>query len=183
MLFVIIFLLFSSLRNKLLLFVISIITFSVWGFLYNLDGIALILLTAEFTIVLLFLMTYIQLYSQFTFLVKKLNKNYYFSIIVLLLPLNLTPIITYINYYKSLFHVISSDFYIIYHILFDKLPLLVIAVTMIISLFSLFFILLYFNLKLVKNTHNSKITQIYFLRKQNLIKQTNFKSKIYTFQN
>ena len=175
---------FSSVRNKFILFVLSIILFSVWAFLHNLDGMALILLTAEFTIVLLFLMTYTQLYSNFLFLTTK-KPSIFLYLVLFIAPFltNFSSTITYTNYYQSLNHVVSSDFFVIYYLLFDKLPILTIFLTLIISLFSLFFILVYFNLKFVKNLSSSKLKQKFFLRKQNLIKQTNFKSKTYTFQN
>ena len=144
----------------------------------------LILLTAEFTILLLFFMTYTQLYSQFNFFIqKKLSKK--IIIVLVLIPVfsDLTPNLYYVNFYQSLTHVVTSDFFIIYYLLFDKLPLLTIFITLIISLFSLFFILIYFTLKSVKNEERYKVKQLYFLRKQNLQKQTNFSSKLYTFQN
>ena len=174
----------ATLRNKLVLFLQLVFIFSVWGFLYNLDGMFLILLTAEFTILLLFFMTYTQLYSQFNFFIqKKLSKK--IIIVLVLIPVfsDLTPNLYYVNFYQSLTHVVTSDFFIIYYLLFDKLPLLTIFITLIISLFSLFFILIYFTLKSVKNEERYKVKQLYFLRKQNLQKQTNFSSKLYTFQN
>ena len=174
----------APLRNKFLLFLQLIIIFSIWGFLYNLDGMFLILLTAEFTILLLFFMTYTQLYSQFNFFIQKsLNKK---SIIVItLIPFitNTTTNLFYTNFYQSLSHVVTSDFFTIYYVLFEKLPLLIIITTLIISLFSLFFILIYFSLKAVKNEKTNRIKQLYFLRKQNLLKQTSFSSKLYIFQN
>ena len=173
----------APLRNKFLLFLQLIIIFSIWGFLYNLDGMFLILLTAEFTILLLFFMTYTQLYSQFNFFIQKsLNKK---SIIVItLIPFitNTTTNLFYTNFYQSLSHVVTSDFFTIYYVLFEKLPLLIIITTLIISLFSLFFILIYFSLKAVKNEKTNRIKQLYFLRKQNLLKQTSFSSKLYIFQ-
>lgn len=145
----------------------------------------LVLLTAEFTIVLLFLMTYIQLYSNYTFI--KLEVNYrilvgFFLLLVLFYqPLN--NFYFYTCYYKAINHIVSSDFYILYYFLFEKLPVLVILMTLIISFFSLFFIVVYYSLKLTKLDANKNLKNLYFLRKQNLVKQTAFKTKVYTFQN
>lgn len=178
-------LLFTSLRKKFLFYILVIISFSIWGFLLDLDGMMLVFLTAEFTIVLLFLMTYIQLYSNYTFIKSETNFKVFLLLVFLLLqyyvPLN-SPY-TFTCYYKSLNHIVSSDFFILYYFLFEKLPILVILVTLIISFFSLFFILIYYSLKLTKLDSFSTVKNLYFLRKQNLIKQTSFKTNLYTFQN
>ena len=178
-------LLITSLRNKFFLFVMVTILYSIWGFFMNLDGMMLILLITEFTIVLLFLMTYIQLYSNYSFLQnsKLLTPVFLVLVVVLISYSPLSNYYNHISYYNHLSQIVSSDFFILYHFLFDKLPLLIIFITLIISFFSLFFIIFYFNLKLVKLQAHSVLKSIYFLRKQNLIKQTNFKNKTYTFQN
>lgn len=176
--------LFASLRRRFFLFILAVIVFSVWGFLLDLDGMMLVLLTAEFTIVLLFLMTYIQLYSNYEF-VSKGNK-YTVLILFMFTPMFYTPLYSFnvfINFYSSVSHVVSSDFFILYYFLFDKLPTLVILMTLIISFFSLFFIIIYFNLKYTKNSKKTQVKNLFFLRKQVLIKQTNFNSRLYTFQN
>lgn len=176
--------LFASLRRRFFLFILAVIVFSVWGFLLDLDGMMLVLLTAEFTIVLLFLMTYIQLYSNYEF-VSKGNK-YTVLIFFMFTPMFYTPLYSFnvfINFYSSVSHVVSSDFFILYYFLFDKLPTLVILMTLIISFFSLFFIIIYFNLKYTKNSKKTQVKNLFFLRKQVLIKQTNFNSRLYTFQN
>ncbi len=175
--------LFIDLRRKFLFFILLIICYSIWGFMLDLDGIMLVFLTAEFTIFLLFLMTYLQLYGNFSFMTQKIN---YLLLIICFLPLFFySPLFSfyfYNSFYKSLFHVVSSDFYILYYFLFEKLPLLVILITLIISFFSLFFIILYFNLKIAKLNLTKSTKNLYFLRKQQLLKQTNFSSKLYTFQ-
>jgi len=177
--------LFASLRKRFALFILTIILFSVWGFMLDLDGMMLVLLTAEFTIVLLFLMTYIQLYSNYEFLNSK-NFLYYTLICLILLPIfyyPLTSFFYYTNFYSAINHVVASDFYILYYLLFVKLQILVILMTLIISFFSLFFIVVYYSLKFTKNKAASNVKNIYFLRKQILTKQTNFTTKLYTFQN
>ncbi len=178
-------LIITSLRNKFFLFVMVTILYSMWGFFMNLDGMMLILLITEFTIVLLFLMTYIQLYSNYSFLQNSKLLTPVFLVLAVV-SISYSPLSNYYNhisYYNHLSQIVSSDFFILYHFLFDKLPLLIIFITLIISFFSLFFIIFYFNLKLVKLQAHNVLKSIYFLRKQNLIKQTNFKNKTYTFQN
>ncbi len=179
------FLLFSSLRNKFIFFLLSIIVYSIWGFMLDLDGIILVFLTAEFTIFLLFLMTYVQLYSNYSFVSNSVNISY-LSVFFLALGYVYEPqfvFFSHTSFYKAINHIVSSDFYILYYFLFEKLPILVIFLTLIISFFSFFFIIMYFSLKLVKLSSHSKSKNVYYLRKQTLNKQTTFNTKIHTFQN
>lgn len=180
-----VFMLFATLRKRFFFFIITVIFFSMWGFMLDLDGMMLVLLTAEFTIVLLFLMTYVQLYSNFEFVVNT-SKLPYLVIFFMLLPLSYNPAHSlnfYVNYYTSINHIVASDFFILYYFLFEKLPVLVILMTLVISFFSLFFIIVYYNLKFAKNTEKQNSKNLYFLRKQILVKQTNFNNRLYTFQN
>lgn len=180
-----VFMLFATLRKRFFFFIITVIFFSMWGFMLDLDGMMLVLLTAEFTIVLLFLMTYVQLYSNFEFVVNT-SKLPYLVIFFILLPFSYNPAHSlnfYVNYYTSINHIVASDFFILYYFLFEKLPVLVILMTLVISFFSLFFIIVYYNLKLAKNTEKQNSKNLYFLRKQILVKQTNFNNRLYTFQN
>lgn len=176
----------TNLRYKFIFFLLLLLFFAIWGFLYNLDGMMLILLITELTVFLLFLMTYTQLYHNYTFVSKKSYNFMYVGIFLLLLVwLIETPhsCLFYISYYNSLSTVVAADFFIIYYLLFDKLPLITTFLVLIIGLFSLFFILIYFNLKIIKAQHTKTLSSYHFLRKQNLVKQTNFKSNLYTFQN
>lgn len=180
-----VFMLFATLRKRFFFFIITVIFFSMWGFMLDLDGMMLVLLTAEFTIVLLFLMTYVQLYSNFEFVVNT-SKLPYLVIFFILLPFSYNPAHSlnfYVNYYTSINHIVASDFFILYYFLFEKLPVLVILMTLVISFFSLFFIIVYYSLKLAKNTEKQNSKNLYFLRKQILVKQTNFNNRLYTFQN
>lgn len=177
--------LFSDLRRKFIKFIFIIILYSVWGFLIDLDGLFLVFITAEFTIFLLLLMTYLQLYSNFNFLSSKIPTRFaLFSLVFFIF--NYNPFYSFYSptsYYKALHHLVSSDFYILYYFLFEKFPLLVVLLTLIISFFSLFFIVMYFSLKLTKANAHKTLKTLHFLRKQVLTKQVNFSSKVYTFQN
>lgn len=177
--------LFATLRKRFFLFIVTVIVYSIWGFMLDLDGMMLVLLTAEFTIVLLFLMTYIQLYSNYEF-VSNLSPVRYLFICIIFLPALYNPLQSfyfYTNYYSAINHIVASDFFILYYFLFDKLPILVILMTLVISFFSLFFIIVYYNLKFAKNKEKQNSKNLYFLRKQILVKQTNFSNRLYTFQN
>lgn len=177
--------LFATLRKRFFLFIVTVIVYSIWGFMLDLDGMMLVLLIAEFTIVLLFLMTYIQLYSNYEF-VSNLSPVRYLFICIIFLPALYNPLQSfyfYTNYYSAINHIVASDFFILYYFLFDKLPILVILMTLVISFFSLFFIIVYYNLKFAKNKEKQNSKNLYFLRKQILVKQTNFSNRLYTFQN
>jgi len=185
MLMISISMLFATLRKRFFLFIVTVIVYSIWGFMLDLDGMMLVLLTAEFTIVLLFLMTYIQLYSNYEF-VSNLSPVRYLFICIIFLPALYNPLQSfyfYTNYYSAINHIVASDFFILYYFLFDKLPILVILITLVISFFSLFFIIVYYNLKFAKNKEKQNSKNLYFLRKQILVKQTNFSNRLYTFQN
>jgi hypothetical protein len=174
----------SSLRNKFFWFFITVILFSIWGFVFNLDGMILVLMTAEFTILLILIMTYLQLYSYFSFFKSETDATVLtiLSLICLSFSSSSEHFFYYTSYYKLINHIVASDFYILYHFLFNKNPLLVVFLTLIISFFSLFFILLYFNLKLSKLNIVQQLSSILFLRKQILIKQTTFLAIALNFQ-
>jgi hypothetical protein len=180
-----IFLLVSDLRKKFISFILVVFLFSVFGFVHDLDGIFVIFLIAEFTIFLVFLMSYTQLYSSYSFISSKIRVS---SIIVIVIAIlfnynSTNSFYFYSSYYNSLNSIISSDFYILYHLLFDQMPVLTLIVILIISFFSLFFIIMYFSLKLVKSFSKINYKNVYWLRKQSLLKQTTFLNKLYTFQN
>jgi hypothetical protein len=180
-----IFLLVSDLRKKFISFILVVFLFSVFGFVHDLDGIFVIFLIAEFTIFLVFLMSYTQLYPSYSFISSNIRvSNIAVITIVILFNYNATnSFYFYYSYYNSLNSIISSDFYILYHLLFDQMPVLTLIVILIISFFSLFFIIMYFSLKLVKSFSKVNYKNVYWLRKQSLLKQTTFLNKIYTFQN
>ena len=177
-------LLYFDLRKKFIFFLFVLILFSMFGFLLDLDGIFLIFLTAEFTIFLLLLMTYTQLYNNYNFLI---SRNYFYPVIFFFITLlQYTPVTVFYmftSYYKALTNIVSGDFFILYYFLFEQAPIITIILILIISFFSLFFIAMYFSLKLVKNFLIKNSKYVYFLRKQNLTKQTLFLNKAYTFQN
>ncbi len=180
-----IFLLFCDLRKKFISFILVIVLFSILGFLHDLDGVFIIFLIAEFTIFLVFLMSYTQLYNNFTFLTTKVNFSISFIVIfIFLINYKINNTFHFFHsYYNSLTYIVSGDFYILYYLLFDQLPLITFIIIFIISFFSLFFIIMYFSLKLVRSFQSSDSKNLYFLRKQVLLKQTTFSNKVYTFQN
>ena len=92
-----------------------------------------------------------------------------------------TNIIKYINFYDI--HVVNlNDFYYIYNYYFEKQIYVTVLIMFIITLYSIVFILLYFNIKKKYNIEESTNKQIFLLRKQNIIHQSNYSSQTRTFQ-
>ena len=173
----------ASIRFKFLYFILLIISYSILGFLFNLDGMMLILMVAEFTIMLLFFMTYMQLYANFSFLSKNFRAKFLF-LLILIFAFSDNVYLNYfcMSFYKSINQIVSSDFFILFFILFINSKFLVIFITIILTFFSFFFILLYFYLKEVKGFSKSCANNLHFLRKQILLKQTGYFSNITSFQ-
>ena len=125
------------------------------------------------------------MYSQiYTFASKKEIKNLnflFFFIVILNINYYSTNLIKFTNYY-SYYNILINDFYYIYNFFFEKQILLTIILIIIITLYSIFFILLYFNIKNMLNKESNKINNIFLLRKQNIIHQSNYNAKIRLFQ-
>ena len=176
------FLITSNIREKFFLFILLFLIFSSIGFYYNLDGLIMLFMVCELSIILIFITIFSQLYS---FDKKKKKISFSYSIIVVfLLNLNFysTNLLKYKNFY-SFYSININDFYYIYNSYFEKQILITIFISVLITLYSLFFILLYFNFKKIQNIEFKKKSKINLLRKQNLIHQVNYKNKIRIFQN
>jgi len=173
----------NNIRIKFFFFIILFFLTCFIGLYYNLDGIIMLFMICELSIILIFITLYSQLYSVY-------NKNYnnykikYFIIIVIIFNIThySTNVIKY-NYYYSYYNIIVNDFYYIFNFFFEKQIFLTIIITFIITLYSIFFILLFFNIKQLLNKNTKKRKNIYFIRKQNIIHQSNFLNKIRIFQN
>jgi len=136
---------------------------------------------SELSILLIFITMYSQIYSYS----KKNNKISSFLIFISLIVRNSQyfeiKLLNYKSFY-SFYNITLNDFYYIYNFYFEKQILLTIIVLFIITLYSIFFILLYFNLKKKQNIEQSKISQINLLRKQNILHQSNYSTFIRNFQ-
>jgi hypothetical protein len=171
-----------NVRKKFFLLLILLLVFSGIGIYYNLDGLIMMFFISELSVILIFIVMFSQLYS---FNVEKLKQhNSYLLIVFFLINFNYyeVNVILYKNYY-SYYVVVLNDFYYIYNAYFEKQIIITILVTLIITFYSIFFILLYFNIK--KNSHNIKNTSknLYLLRKQNILHQSNYNAKIKFFKN
>lgn len=168
-------------RKKFFLFLLIFLIFLFIGFYYNLDGIIMLFAVSELSVLLIFITMYSQIYSYS----KKNKKISSILIFITLIIINFQYFeISLLNYksFYSFYNITLNDFYYIYNFYFEKQILLTIIVLFIITLYSIFFILLYFNLKKKQNIEQSKISQINLLRKQNILHQSNYSVFIRNFQ-
>jgi hypothetical protein len=178
----IIFLLNAQLRVKFTLFVVNLYFIFIFGTFLYLDGYFFILIITEFTLILLFLVVYTQLYSSLT---QPRNYPYFykFSFIFFILYNNSAELtFLYFSYFDYIYLLRSIDFFIFFYFFFIKFYLLTILVILIISFFSIYFILLYFFLKTLNIDFFKSIKTLKILRKQNISKQAIFTSKLRFFQ-
>ncbi len=176
------FLILTQIRKKFLLLLPIILLISGIGFYYNLDGLVMMFLVSELSVILIFIVMFSQL---FNYNYEKIHhNNMYLLIIIFILNFNYYEynLLKYNNYY-SYYNIVLNDFYYIYNTYFEKQILITVLITLIITFYSIFFILLYFNLK--KNLYNNKNIKknLYLLRKQNIIHQSNYNTKIRFFKN
>jgi hypothetical protein len=171
----------TNIRKKFFLFLVIFFCFIGIGLYYNLDGIIMLFVISELSVLLVFITMFSQLYS-FT---NKSSKISSFFILSLMIFINYSfydsKLIKYGNFYEF-YNITSNDFYFIYNFYFEKQILLTLLIIFIITLYSIVFILFYFNIKKKNNIEDSKYKQIVLLRKQNLNHQSNYSSKTRIFQ-
>ena len=176
-----IFLIEVNIRKKFFFFLLLFFFFLSLGLYYNLDGIIFLFVISEFSVLLIFITMFSQLYSYS----KKNIKNSSYFIFFILLILNYkfydTNLISYDNFY-SFYNIQLNDFYYFYNYFFEKQILVTILIIFIITFYSIFFILLYFNLKKKQNIEQKKTKQLNILRKQNILHQSNYNTKIRNFK-
>lgn len=175
------FLIETNIRKKFFLFLIIFFLFMIIGLYYNLDGIIMLFVISELSVLLVFITMFSQLYSYNT---KSLRiKSFLFITLLLLLNYSFfnSNLIKYGNFYEF-YNITLNDFYYIYNYYFEKQILVTILIMFIITIYSIVFILFYFNIKRKSNIEQSKYKQITLLRKQNLLHQSNYSTKTRTFQ-
>lgn len=175
------FFLSNNIRHKFFLFFINFFIIIGLGFFYNLDGLVLIFFVCEFTVLLVFILLFSQIYT-YSKQINSKNMSIFFIIILLfnIFFYNLS-ILNYKNFY-SFNNIVQNDFFYIYNLYFEKQILITIIVLIIITVYSIFFILMYNNLKLLQKLDKKINTKITLLRKQNIIHQNNYITKIRVFK-
>lgn len=171
----------TNTRKKFFLFLVIFFIFMCIGFFYNLDGIIMLFVISELSVLLIFITMFSQIYT-FNNKTKKVSSIIF---LVLLIYVNYSfydiKILKYTNFY-SYFNVTLNDFYYIYNYYFEKQILVTILIMFIITIYSIVFILFYFNFKKHQNFEYNKTNNIILLRKQNIIHQSNYLTKIRVFQ-
>ena len=177
------FLINSKIREKFFLFILLFFFISSIGLYYNLDGMVMMFAVCELGVILIFIVTYSQLYcydKKTTF-----NKKNFIIIYLFIFLLNFDfyscKIVNFKNFY-SIYSININDFYYIYNCYFEKQILSTTIISLLLTLYSLFFILLYFNFKKLQNIETKKSNIKNVLRKQNIMHQSNYKTTIKCFQ-
>jgi hypothetical protein len=137
----------------------------------------------ELSVILIFIVTYSQLFTYNKNNENK-NKNYlfiYLFLIIINFNFYSTKLISFKNFY-SFYSININDFYYIYNCYFEKQIFSIIIVSLLLTLYSLFFILLYFNFKKLENIENKKTNKKSIVRKQSITHQSNYKTTIRAFQ-
>ncbi len=176
------FLTIADIRRKFFLFVVVLFTFVIIGLYYNLDGIILMFLISELSVILIFITLYSQVYAYNKKNIKNFNNFFFFIIIIFNFQFYDIKLLNYNNYY-SYFNINVNDFYYLYNFFFEKHLLATTIIIFLLTIYSIFFILLYFNFKKIQNKDDEKKKSLTLLRKQNLIHQGNYNTKIRIFQN
>jgi len=174
------FLTLSEVRKKFALLLILVMLICCIGFYYFLDGLVMMFLLTELTLILIFIIMFSQIYNYNCQSLK--YKNVFFVIVVFFMNFSYyeIKIINYKSYY-SYYNILLNDFYYIYNNFFEKEILLTIIITLAVTLYSVFFILFYFSLKSNLYKHKNFKKNLYLLRKQSIIHQSNYNSKINFF--
>lgn len=171
----------TNIRIKFFLFILNILVLIGLGTFYNLDGMIMLFFMSELVVLLIFITIFSQLYGYY----KQKQYNTTSFIVILILPFIYSfyepAFIQYKNYY-NFYNITLNDFYYIYNCYFEKQIILTILTVFLLTLYSLFFIFLFYTLK-QKHYLDTKLSkQITLLRKQNLIHQVNYNPKIRIFK-
>ena len=135
------FLINSKIREKFFLFILLFFFISSIGLYYNLDGMVMMFAVCELGVILIFIVTYSQLYcydKKTTF-----NKKNFIIIYLFIFLLNFDfyscKIVNFKNFY-SIYSININDFYYIYNCYFEKQILSTTIISLLLTLYSLFFI-------------------------------------------
>lgn len=92
-----------------------------------------------------------------------------------------SPLVLHTNFYAT-HNIIYNDFFIIYEYFFERQILVTFLTLMVITIYSIFFIHMYFVVQKKNNKEQKTITKLTLLRKQNILRQSNYNSSIKNFQ-
>lgn len=100
----------------------------------------------------------------------KFNKFLFLLFIIFIFNIDSQTTISSINYYQAISLIITADYFFIYYFLNMFLDLTII-IALILGLFSIYFIILYYQIKFLYQKNKTKLKTIYLVRKQNMLHQ------------
>ncbi len=166
----------STFRKKLPIFFLFNFLAAVWGFYFSLDVFILFLLATEFLIISLLLLISFTLYYQR----KDVRINYinlrtlvFFCILSYFLYADFGKSsfsYTYCNLYLGLTNILPTDLFLFFFVFFMTWPTFVYALTLILSFFTIFFILFFFKARSYQQAQE-RSKRSFILRKQCLAHQ------------
>lgn len=178
----------NSFRYKVYYFLINLSLFAIWGFSSSFDGLVLMMLVTEFSVAIFFIFLFITAKfkkEQSVISTRLLWVHITVCVILYFCSIDLsysTFFIFFNNIYPYINDIVAHDLAIVYLFVLYFNPLLTIHLSVILGLFSLFFICIFFTFKFLKQVVNNKPQEILALRKQLLYHQTNYGTRIRTFQ-
>lgn len=178
----------SSIRVKFLYFILLLFSGTYWGFLFSFDGIIFILLLTEITLLLVFILLFFKLSFQ---AINITFSSYFLWVLLFMFNVGFLSYFwgeysliyfTYYTYTTFYTFIIASDFFIFFYVLFFTLPHISTLLGVLLGLFSIFFILIFFMLKIYSLKQKHFKNQLLLLRKQNAIHQSIQQTTLHTFQ-
>jgi hypothetical protein len=172
----------QHINQRFACFYLNLIFGSSLGLFFDLDGIVLVLVLTELTLLFVFFLVY----SQLTSAPEKKQQHIRPAFLLTALCFGITlyafspELLTvgWVNFYNLTAMITAADFFTIYYFFFIKYYLLTMCLIIVLGLFSIFFILLYFTLQYAAVDLKKTKKTIYFLRKQLFQKQAIFTSKL-----
>lgn len=178
----------TSFRYKVYYFIINLCLFAIWGFSASFDGLVLMMLVTEFSVAIFFIFLFItaKFKKEQCLISKKLIWIHLLISIFLYFYSIDTSYSTFFFFFNNIYpyinDIVAHDLAIIYLFVLFFNPILTIHLSVILGLFSLFFICIFFTFKFLKQVQNTKSQDLLGLRKQLLYHQSNYGTRIRTFQ-
>ena len=163
----------NSTRRKFMRLLIILSLFIILGLCFSLDGIILLFIISEFVVLLIFVI----MFSQLTSFSPKTQKKGGFLSIIFLFLINFVTYDANVLAHKSFYAQYNyqlNDFFYFFNYFFEKQSLITIFIIILITVYSLFFIMLYFTVKNFKLKESNKTSKVFTLRKQNILKQSTY---------
>lgn len=183
----------SHVKTRFFLFIALVFLFVVGLFYANLDGIGLLILSAELVLGFVFIFLYFQHNSSIVQSDGTKTLYYYklglvFTIVCLIftnLVFGGNWVVEHLeswDYYSFSTNIVSEEFIMIFFFFVFFYTLILVSITVVLGYFSIVFILIFILQK--QTTHQTKASRrdISFLRKQNLSYQARYTANLRTFQ-